>query len=194
LLLGGIGLGATWSRSSLLVALLLGATILAYDGGVKRTRLGPFCMGACRSLNFLLGLSVAAAPAGLALVVGAYVTALTYLARDEVGGNRIERARVGLVGLAALGSAVGGLLYRTRSGPGGWIAFTITCALGAWLWAPLWRTPDGPNTRRAVGGGILLIPMVDATVVAAQGIPLGAAAVASLALPAMVLRRWFSPT
>src|SRR5262245_50204166 len=43
------------------VAVLLVVAILAYDGGMKRTALGPVVMGLCRALNVLLGVSIAGA-------------------------------------------------------------------------------------------------------------------------------------
>ena len=40
------------------VATLLAATVSGYDAVLKRTPLGPLAMGACRTLNVLLGMSV----------------------------------------------------------------------------------------------------------------------------------------
>jgi 4-hydroxybenzoate polyprenyltransferase len=67
---------------------LLVATILLYDGWLKPTWAGPVVMGSCRFLNVLLGVSLAgdlAAPLGphLATVVGLYIVGVTWLARTE---------------------------------------------------------------------------------------------------------------
>jgi 4-hydroxybenzoate polyprenyltransferase len=72
----------------LMVAGVLAAAILLYDGWLKRTWLGPAGMGACRFLNVLLGLSLAAGPLGawgldLALAVGVYIVGVTWFARTE---------------------------------------------------------------------------------------------------------------
>jgi len=58
LMLVGVGSAATVSQISLLVALLLVASILGYDGVLKKTPVGPLAMGTCRFLNVMLGASV----------------------------------------------------------------------------------------------------------------------------------------
>jgi 4-hydroxybenzoate polyprenyltransferase len=75
------------------LALLLVGAILAYDGVLKRTPLGPAAMGLCRFLNVLLGVSCAGSllwPKGahLALVVGLYIGGLTWFARTEARTSR----------------------------------------------------------------------------------------------------------
>jgi 4-hydroxybenzoate polyprenyltransferase len=67
---------------------LTAAAVLLYDGWLKRTWAGPAGMGACRSLNVLLGVSVSgtlAWPQGahLAAVVGLYIAGVTWFARTE---------------------------------------------------------------------------------------------------------------
>lgn len=82
--------GAAWDPIPAVVGGLLVAAILLYDRWLKRTPVGPVGMGACRSLNVLLGLSTVdwtAVPWGLrihlALVVGVYIVGVTWLARTE---------------------------------------------------------------------------------------------------------------
>jgi hypothetical protein len=77
----GLGQATLWA------GLLIGL-IFAYDGGLKRTAVGPLLMGGCRMVNVLLGLSVS--PEGnsgwgwlLALVVGIYIAGVTWFARRE---------------------------------------------------------------------------------------------------------------
>ncbi|HEV8320601.1 MAG TPA: UbiA family prenyltransferase [Myxococcota bacterium] len=243
LLVGGVALAAWVSPASGAVAGALAAMVLAYDGGLKRRSTGPLVMGACRTLNFALGLSTGVVPLGVAgggvgatpdeglaavargfaalpaavwlgpLLLGLYVATLTYLARDEVPGNTAARARRGMVALVALATWLGlSLIMRAimgvmapheapDAGAGGahipapaMVLFVATVWLGGRVWGPLWKSPDGATTRRAIGGGILLIPLIDATMVAAAGAPEAALGVAALALPALLLRRWFSPT
>ncbi len=99
--IGGLGLAAgpclalaSGSAASGLLATVLALTILAYDAGVKRTWLGPVFMGACRGLNFLLGMSHAAALGGpiawvAAFAYGFFVAGITIGSRSEaVGGAR----------------------------------------------------------------------------------------------------------
>lgn len=107
LLLAGIGLAvfAGWFADSAagVVASLLALAIVSYDGGVKRTRLGPLAMGLCRGLNVILASQ--AASSGLtavwfpAAILTCYIAGVTWLARDEAG--RPARATLA-VGLAAL--------------------------------------------------------------------------------------------
>src|SRR5205807_10342512 len=78
--------GFRWLSSGLAAALVV--TILLYDGWLKRTWAGPVVMGLCRTLNVLLGLSVAPGWVGawglyLALVVGVYIAGVTWFARTE---------------------------------------------------------------------------------------------------------------
>ncbi len=203
LLAGGVALGALVGPASFAVAGGVAATVLAYDGGVKRTALGPFAMGLCRAGNFLLGLSVmgwagvgklGADGAHGPVLLGLYVVTLTFLARDEVPGNAAKRARAGVMTLALVGvGAAAWLATRAAAWPA-WLAFALLAALVARNFGPLLHDASAPRTGRAIGGGILLIPMLDASVVAAAGHPLAALGVAALALPAVVLRRWFSPT
>ncbi|MGC1721192.1 MAG: UbiA family prenyltransferase, partial [Isosphaeraceae bacterium] len=88
--LGAIGLvvgplvaGLSGSFTSLIVAGVLAAVILAYDAGLKRTVLGPGVMGACRGLNLLLGLTHVPALGGpvtwlAAAMYGLFVCGITW--------------------------------------------------------------------------------------------------------------------
>lgn len=77
---------------SLVVASLLIASIVAYDGPLKKTPLAPSVMGLCRSLNMGLGMALVAGaldhPLGkhaylIALGHGIYVAGITTAARRE---------------------------------------------------------------------------------------------------------------
>jgi len=83
---------AAWLLASwlpIIVATLLATAILAYDIVLKKTMLGPLAMGVCRSLNILLGASVASLAQDIthayyyAAAIGVYTVGLTLLARDE---------------------------------------------------------------------------------------------------------------
>jgi 4-hydroxybenzoate polyprenyltransferase len=184
------------------VALALVAAVLLYDGRVKGTAWGPLAMGACRLLNVTLGLS-AAAPGGwsslavtAALVMGSYTAIITYLARDEVGGSSRVRAQTAVSMMSLLtGGAMVALLDKIW---GHWerVALVVPFAVvllvqGRRLFRPLWTDPSGPIIGRAIGGGILLMPVIDATMVAAAGYPLAALVVLAFAAPAHLLRRWY---
>lgn len=205
LLLGGVLIAAAIAPSTGMIAAGLAACILIYDGGAKHTKIGPLMMGTCRGLDVAMAISTGltldchwptialAGPLALAL----YVAGLTYIARDEVDGNTTRRARTGLSFLAVLAVAVvvgliasGELPRSVWAWP--WVALAL--ALGWRNWAPVWHRHDGPSTGRAIGGGIVLIPIIDAAIAAVAGCPLGAVAVAALLVPALILKQFFSPT
>ncbi|MCA9674292.1 MAG: UbiA family prenyltransferase [Kofleriaceae bacterium] len=205
LMAAGVAIAATLGRTPAVVATVLAGTILAYDTILKHTKLGPLAMGACRGLDVALGISVGLPWAGgwpvaaLAgpIVLALYVAGLTYIARDEVDGNTARRARTGLTFMAVLGAGVLVGLVVCPSVPRSawawpWVLVALTLAYKNW--SPLWRRHDGPSTGRAIGGGILLIPVIDASIAAVAGTPFWAVAVALLAVPALVLKQFFSPT
>jgi 4-hydroxybenzoate polyprenyltransferase len=203
LLAAGVTIALWIGPAPWIVAGALATCILLYDGGVKKTKLGPLMMGACRGLNVALGVAAgmgmdgdwpAIAIAG-PVVLALYIAGLTWIARDEVDGNTTRRARTGLTFLAAVGGLV--VLGLLTHPPGSYLAWAWVFAalLLAWKnWAPVWTRHDGPSTGRAIGGGIVLIPVIDASICAVGGTPWWAFAVASLALPALILKQFFSPT
>jgi hypothetical protein len=73
-----------------LVGAALTATVWAYDRHAKGTPFGPTVMGACRSLNWLLGMTAAGGPVApsdwlIPLGMGLYAGGITLYARDEAG-------------------------------------------------------------------------------------------------------------
>ena len=204
---GGIGLAAWHSSTSGAVAAALACAILLYDGGVKASPLGPLAMGSCRFLNVCLGLSVlgGAAPPErwmwiAPITMGAYTTALTLLARDEVAGTSRARARECALFIGGvLGAALGALaVLSPASHLAGFLWLAPFAALVGWgayrLLAPLAAEPSPSAVGRAVGGGILLMPAIDAAMVAAGGWPESALWVLALAVPSLALKRWFYMT
>jgi 4-hydroxybenzoate polyprenyltransferase len=206
-LLMASGIAIAWwiGRGSGTVALILAGCILLYDGGAKSTKVGPLVMGTCRGLDLALGLSTglpltstwpAIAIAG-PIVLALYVAGLTYIARDEVDGNTTRRARTGLTFLALLAAAVLVALLVVPGLPASrwaWLWVVAALALGWRNWSPVWHRHDGRSTGRAIGGGIMLIPVIDATVCAVAGMPFWAVTVALLVFPALILKQFFSPT
>ena len=98
-------------------------------------------------------------------------------------------AAVALAAVAALAVATG-LPRSPLAWP--WVALAVGLA---WRnWAPVWHRHDGPSTGRAIGGGIMLVPVIDATMAAVAGCPVLALGVVALVAPALVLKQFFSPT
>jgi 4-hydroxybenzoate polyprenyltransferase len=201
----GLALSARHGFAPLLVSVLLCAAILLYDGSLKNTWAGPLAMGSCRTLNVILGLSVVApgptsySALPLPVLLGIFTLLITQLSRFEVGGTEASRLRTTLssfAGLAVIGVLVvfAGAALR-EVGPLSWLAAAALLAYVIWrgssLLRPLWRAATGPSLGRAIGGGILLMPAIDASFVAASGAPLAAATVFSFTAPALLLKRWY---
>lgn len=86
--LGWIAAGVSQDLRAGIVATLLAGAIVAYNGVLKQTPLGPLAMGACRTLNVLLGMSVSlgawTAPFWVvAGGIGLYIAGVTIFARSE---------------------------------------------------------------------------------------------------------------
>ncbi|MFN3404399.1 MAG: UbiA-like protein EboC [Cytophagaceae bacterium] len=74
------------------IACVIAASALAYNAFGKNTMIAPFNMGLCRALNLLLGIS--GFPEGMhdnllvLLIPFFYVSAITFISRNEVKGGR----------------------------------------------------------------------------------------------------------
>ena len=97
------------------VAGLLAVCIWLYDGPLKRTPMAPWIMGACRSLNIMLGGATASSiQAGstlagfpiilwtVAFAIGLVITGITLLARNEAAQQQ-SRLRIILSSLVIVG-------------------------------------------------------------------------------------------
>jgi 4-hydroxybenzoate polyprenyltransferase len=179
------------------IAFLLVGAILAYDGWMKRTWMGPVAMGTCRSLNILLGLTVTGSPIDrwgwlLALVVGLYVGGVTWFARTE--------AR--LSSQAALGGAAGVMLAAlllalpvpalVAAGSASPLFPYLLVVLGFLVGIPVGKAIAGPTPRHVQGAvrrslmGLVVLDAVLATAVAGT---IGLI-VLVLLVPILYLRRW----
>ena len=201
-------------HSSGFVAMLLAGCILAYDGGLKATPLGPLLMGGCRSVNVLLGASLAGAgvagPAGLpfptyvlvaAVGIGVYVAGVTWYARREAEGSEGWHL-AGAILVMLSGIAFLGLLYRYFP-PG----FRPTLPARWWplmlalLGLPIARrcamaiaNPGSDQVQLAVKHCLLSIIVLDAAVVFVVAGGHEALVVLSLLVPTVILSRWVYTT
>ena len=190
-----------------LIALALAVAIVAYDGLLKKTLMGPVTMGSCRGMNLLLGMSLApvAWQAPHYLIAGAitiYITGVTWFARTEA-----EQSRRGQLLLAAMVIMAGVLLLEPLPR---WSTDTVLLlqleptrwpllltALGALIGYRLIRAivdPSPPLVQTAVRHGILSLIVLDGAICfVTQG--LGPASVIVLLLvPATVTGRWIAST
>lgn len=106
---------------SLLVAVVLCVLVLGYDGGLKKTALGPLVMGCCRLGNVLLGASDAVSVADvfqkpqllIALGLGTYIVGVTLFARQEATISK-RWALLGAATVINLGVAVLAMFVNTE--------------------------------------------------------------------------------
>ncbi len=190
-----------FSDQVLWVGIALAAAILAYDGHLKNTPLAAPSMGLCRTFNVLLGFAVVPWPAEwmwvLPIGLGFYTAVITYLARDEALGSSVQRSRSAAHMMLALflvflayaclltpAQSLGSFLFASP--------FLVMLGLrGTKLFAPLLKDASGPTVGRAIGGGILLMPGIDAAVLAVAGHTMWALVALALTLPALLLKRWY---
>ncbi len=117
LLITGCLLAGLAGSAQLTIALLLTVTIVAYDGWLKHYAIGTLTMGACRYLNWLLGLSVLPLSLHaylLPLPILLYITALTLLSRSETRGGDRRAFDLAMLGIVCSALTIG-LLYATHT-------------------------------------------------------------------------------
>ena len=200
LLTTGIGAAVAASRVSAGVAAAIAAFILLYDARAKRHAIaGPMCMGVCRGLNLLLGVSAQAAalaarwPIGLLSVV--YIAAVTTVSRGEVHGGRTGIATFALI---SLGLVLAGLTAVAMDATiGRFWALVLVAVLAYRVLPPYWRVRKDPQPaviRRAVKTGVLSLVLLDSIIGAAYAGPVYAAVVLAIGVVAGSLARLFSVT
>ena len=186
LLVLGIILSITLSYTShtlatLLIALLLAISVVAYDGIFKKNWLGPLGMGACRSLNVVMGMSVVEGTftefrmSHLLIIggIGIYIVGLTWFARTEANrSNRFYLSASLLVmglGLACLYSFPQFMpLNKTlvTQNIEIWFAFWLLIALQiAWRCGKAVLDPIPKNVQVGVKFCLLTLIVLDAAIV-----------------------------
>lgn len=149
-----------------LVAMALAVCIVAYNLLLKHTPLGSLAMGACRGLNFFMGLAFSPlCGVELPLAYGLFVVGITVISRSEVAGGSIRELVPGLMiemaALACLG--VLALLVPGGYNPGGRALDTV---LGLSILAAIAlvqlsvggsaiRAPEPQDIQRVVKTGVL---------------------------------------
>ena len=104
LLIIGVGCAAAVGMGSLLIAGLIVAAVLLYNGLLKSTIAAPLGMGTCRFLNLLLGASAGTTltsvwqttPMTVAAGLGIYIVGVTVFARNEAGKSSSSGLLMGL--------------------------------------------------------------------------------------------------
>jgi len=202
MLVGGL-LPLFVSRESFYIAALLIGAIFLYDGLAKRTPLGPVCMGLCRFLNVLLGLSaydpvLVAWKLHLALVVGLYIVGVTWFARTEA--RRSERAFLQLAAVVMFVSLCLALVIPLYRPPGtsSPVFPYLLVLLGFLLGFPIYRairTPSPPLVQAAVKRCLMGLIILDAVLATGVGGIIGLALLVLL-VPSVLLnwQKWLYAT
>jgi 4-hydroxybenzoate polyprenyltransferase len=144
-----------------IAALLLVATIVAYDAIHKRIALAPLLMAACRFLLYFVGAAatlnrVSNAVLWHGLALAAYVTGLSFFARGESGQGRVRLWPILLL-IAPL--VANGLVNPNRTA----VAWAASACLVGWLLWCLRGILNRPvqNVGRCVAGLLAGIALVD---------------------------------
>ena len=206
---GPIVAALSGSTASAAVAGVLALCVLAYDGGMKRTWFGPVFMGACRSLNLLLGFSQVDSLGGtyawvLAGSFGLFVLGVTVISRSEVEAGQRWGIALGVavqvvaicgfrIGFANLAFDRYGI--RPNSSRDGallvWLVVFFVVIMAGYRAI---RHFNPEFTQRAVKTGVLSLVWLDVAAVASIDRPPLALAVAALWVPAFLLGRWLYST
>jgi 4-hydroxybenzoate polyprenyltransferase len=207
------GAEAMWWRSGLVASALAGC-VLAYDGLLKNTPLGPLAMGGCRALNVLLGMSAGEPAAGALFVgygpgellvaagIGIYIVGVTLFSRSEAGQSP-RPVLVTAIGVMALGVAVLGAsaaylqLAFQRQAYGRQVFWILLALLGVTVLRRCAAAAIDPSPSKVQAGvkhAIISLIWLDASIVLVTAGPAYGIAVAALIVPALVLGRWVYST
>jgi 4-hydroxybenzoate polyprenyltransferase len=201
--LAGLPGRAQWTHEPLAYAIGIAIAVLLYDGGLKRTPVGPVAMASCRFLNVLLGLSILAGDGletGLRIhiagVIGAYIVGVTWFARTEEGrSNRQQLLAAAFVMLLALVLAL--ILRAKLPAASGTVFYPyLLVAFGFLIGLPVARaiaTPGPREVQRAVKRCVLGLVALDA-VIATAFVGLPGLAILLLLPPALVIGKWVYST
>jgi 4-hydroxybenzoate polyprenyltransferase len=209
--LGIAAAGVTTSVSAsgwpLVIAVMLAVCVWTYDALLKQTQIAPLAMGACRTLNVLLGMSLHEGPWQpvhwiIAAGVGVYVMGVTLFARSEARtSGRVQLAlglAILLAGIGLLSSAptwATGKEFPPVSVPDRWYLFwgLIALVIG-WRCARAVLEPRPRFVQAAVRNCIFALIILDAGAVLAVQDRVWAIAIVALLAPTIMLGRWIYST
>lgn len=206
------------------VATVLAGCVVLYDAVLKRTPLAPLAMGACRTVNVLLGMSLAplvadfgelsrvdagsphvrwGMPAAwlIAAGIGVYIVGVTIFARTEARAS----SRTRLIG--GLGVLLAGMALLTATPALSQHDPPLVVSRYGWylLWALLALVtarrcglaiaePSPPRVQAAVRHCVQSIIVLDAAVCVGYAGPVWGIAVLSLIFPTVLLAQWLKAT
>lgn len=200
LMFAGIGFAAAASWPSAGLAFSIALLAVLYDARAKHHMLaGPLCMGLCRGLNLLLGMSLALGTLAdwwlLMLIPLAYIAAITAISRGEVhGGSRLTGWMAIILlflvsaALLMLGATAAFQLFAALP----FLAYFVGRVLPPFLRAARTRQPG--CIRMAVKAGVLSLICLDATLAGGFGGLLYGAGVLLLLPLSLSLAKLFAVT
>jgi 4-hydroxybenzoate polyprenyltransferase len=188
------------------IATLLAACIVLYNGVLKRSRFAPLLMGECRFLNVLLGMSLPIVPWGkaellIAAGVGVYIIGVTMFARTDARVSTRSRLLSGftvlLAGIALLAAvpALTGERPPLEVSTTGW--YLLWAALGlitARRCVMAIFEPSPPRVQAAVRHCVQSIIVLDAAVCVGYASAYWGFAVLALLVPTLLLTMWLNST
>jgi 4-hydroxybenzoate polyprenyltransferase len=207
-----------------LVATLLAVCVVLYDAVLKRTPLAPLAMGACRSLNVLLGMSLAplAADFGelsrgeaaspyvrwgmpaawlIAIGIGIYIVGVTIFARTEARASNRMRLIGGLVVLLVGMTLLAATPALSQHDPpllvsryGWYLLWGLLALVTARRCGLAIADPSPPRVQAAVRHCVHSIIVLDAAVCVGYAGPIWGLAVLSLIFPTVFLAQWLKAT
>jgi 4-hydroxybenzoate polyprenyltransferase len=198
------------------VATLLAVCVVLYDAVLKRTPLAPLAMGACRTFNVLLGMSLAPLAAEsvssnvkfgttaawlIAVGIGVYIVGVTIFARTEARATSRSRLLGGVAVLLGGMAILATVPLLTNNRPplvvsrNGWyllwaflaLVTARRCALAVW-------EPSSPRVQAAVRHCVQSIIVLDAAVCVGYAGPIWGLVVLSLIFPTVLLAQWLKAT
>ncbi len=202
LLMIGVVCASAVGPGSLLIAGLIVAAVLLYDGCLKFTIAAPLGMGTCRFLNLMLGASAAttmtsvwqSTPMTVAAGLGIYIIGVTVFAKNEAGTSSSRGLLTG-VGIMLCGIGLDAWLVTgsgaKRAISGSQMALLIL-GLNILLRAAIVvGNPQPARIQRTVGLMLLCIIFLDALMVfGLTGDVKHAVLVVMLIAPASLVRRF----
>ena len=188
------------------IATLLAACIVMYNGPLKRSRSAPLLMGECRFLNVLLGMSLMVVPWGkaellIAAGIGIYIVGVTVFARTDARTSARSRLTSGFVVLMSGMAILAAIPHLSSNRP------PLEVSSNGWylLWAALALItarrcllaifePSPQRVQSAVRHCVQSLIVLDAAVCVGYAGPFWGFAVISLLIPTFVLTTWLKST
>ena len=173
MLIMGISFACCTNLQSGIIAIILAASIVLYDGFSKKySFLGPLNMGVCRGLNLILGMSVLGTIASLyyAFIPLTYIFAITMISRGEVhGNNKSHLVWAGILYILVI-FAVLTIVPFSLAKIYQLVPFLLFFSV--LIFRPLvraYRNNSPENIKKAVIGGVLALILLDASLAVGFG-------------------------